>query len=940
MLGRYRETVRAWSDPAGRALLAVRLRPNHLTLMGLGVSLLAAAAFIAGRTRWAGVLLIVAGLFDLLDGSLARASGQVTPFGAFLDSVIDRYSDLVVLLGIVVLFARTPNERGALVAMAGLVGSVMVSYTKARAESIGVPCTIGFMERPERMLCLIVGALTDLLEPALWVLAVLANVTAVQRILFTRRSTRDVEIFRAVALGVCLAATPAASQPASEPPPSSTAPASAAPSAEAERSPSTPTTPETPGAPVSPGPTPPATSTPPAAGDATVTPPVPASPSKPVRTGGPPPDVERAWAQAVAEHQQGASAALVREFSTPAALESPVADHLRWVLADALERGGDVPGARVMAASIVERHPDSRLAPRALILAATLASREGDEAAAQASLKRLIESYPDAPELSEALYLLGMSAEARGQLEPAAQAYRQVMLLAPTSGYSSGASARLEVLTAAGTRLPELTMPQRIDRAERLLRGGVPSAATEEAERIVKEARDPGLVVRALRVVADGAARLGRYDAAAKAIDLAIPHAPPDLRPRLRLEQARFLSRTPQKERALTLYSTVSGAAAEAEASEALYQRARLLDDLDRAGEAETVYRSVATRYPAREVAGASLWRLGWLAYLKGDVRGAEQRWSRMLASPGGRSFRLGGLYWKGRAVEQLGRRDAANALYREVLTEAPRSYYGLLAGQRVPAPDPARVTVSLPSDPAEVLARDPGWARVDLLRRVGLVEEAWLELEDVVQRSVGDSARLYGFSSAYVQSERYHLALRILRRHFGALATTGDPALPRAFWEMLYPIGWRPEMTEAATRAGLDPFFVAAVVREESSYYPRAVSRAGARGLMQLMPATAQPMAEQSGMPFGGGDLLDDPRANLQLGTSFLASLMREFGDPRLALAAYNAGPRRARQWWQASKTTDLEAFVEQIPFDETRGYVKRVMLSWDEYRRLYRTP
>src|SRR5688500_15094549 len=124
MLGRYRESVRMWSDPVGRALFRLRLRPNHLTLFGLAVSLVAAGAFIAGSTRWAGVLLIVAGLFDVLDGSLARASGQVTPFGAFLDSVIDRYSDLVVLLGIVVLFARMPHARGALVAMAGLVGSV------------------------------------------------------------------------------------------------------------------------------------------------------------------------------------------------------------------------------------------------------------------------------------------------------------------------------------------------------------------------------------------------------------------------------------------------------------------------------------------------------------------------------------------------------------------------------------------------------------------------------------------------------------------------------------------------------------------------------------------------------------------------------------------------------------------------------------------------
>src|SRR4029453_3082536 len=117
---------------------------------------------------------------------------------------------------------RTPNERGALVAMAGLVGSVMVSYTKARAESIGVSCTVGFMERPERMICLIGGALLDLLEAALWVLAILANITAVHRILFTLRATRGVEILRVVALAGCLAAAPASAIGTELPPRSST----------------------------------------------------------------------------------------------------------------------------------------------------------------------------------------------------------------------------------------------------------------------------------------------------------------------------------------------------------------------------------------------------------------------------------------------------------------------------------------------------------------------------------------------------------------------------------------------------------------------------------------------------------------------------------------------------------------------------------------------
>jgi soluble lytic murein transglycosylase len=225
----------------------------------------------------------------------------------------------------------------------------------------------------------------------------------------------------------------------------------------------------------------------------------------------------------------------------------------------------------------------------------------------------------------------------------------------------------------------------------------------------------------------------------------------------------------------------------------------------------------------------------------------------------------------------------------------------------------------------------------VDLLRRLGLSDLALVELEDVVQRSAGDSVRLYGLTSAYLEDEHYHLALRIMRRNFAGLATTGHPALPRAFWEMLYPFAWRPEVEQAAQRAKVDPFLVAAVVREESNYDPRAVSRAGARGLMQLMPATAQPMVAGRGWVFREGDLLDEPAANIELGASYLGGLLREFGDPRLALAGYNAGPRRARQWWQARRNEDVEVFVEEIPFDETRFYVKRVMLSWEAYRRIY---
>jgi peptidoglycan lytic transglycosylase len=866
MLGRYREPLRSWTDPIGLALYRrLHLRPNHLTLIGLGVSLLAATAFCAARIRTGGVLLILAGLCDFFDGSLARASGQVSSFGAFLDSVIDRYSDLVVLLAIVVLYAQVPHTRGAIVAMAGLIGSMMVSYTKARAESIGVRCTVGMMERPERMICLIAGALLDLLEPALWVLAVLSNLTALQRIAFTWRATRDAALLRVVLAAVVLS-SPVAVVAESEAPGTLNEP-------------------------------------------------------------------ERKWAAAVDAYQQGDVEPLIREFGTDAAQDSVIGDHVRYLRAEALSRGNDLAAAREAALSVVERYPKSRLAPRALLLAATIDLRLDQDASAQTVLVRLINSYPNAAELPDALYLLAMTAEALGQLDAAALTYRDVRLLVPASGYADGASDRIAVLQAGGVRLPPLTPAQRVARAERLLKGNVPDAALSEAQTIADEVKEGAVVTRALRVVADSARNLRRYDVAARTMGLLVDRSSAERRPGLKLEQARLYVRAKDPARALTAIDSIAGAGTEAEKAEALYLKARVLEDLNRDAEAVTAYRGVATQFPSREAAAASLWRLGWLSWTKRDAASAQKSWTRLAELGSAGAYRLPALYWTGRAREQMGTAGATE-LYNQILAEAPRSYYGMLAAGRLGRTREGGVSgqIALPQEPREALADDASLARVVLLRRINLIDEAAFELEDAVQGAVSDPVRLYGMAGVYIEAERYHMALRIMRRHFQTLAATGDPSLPRAFWEMFYPYAWRDEMRDAAQRRGIDPYLVAAVVREESSYYPKATSPVGARGLMQLMPTTARLMSP-------GGDL-EDPGFNIELGTRFLAGLMREFNDPRLALAAYNAGPTRVRQWLSARRSDDIEAFVEQIPFDETRLYVKKVVLSWDEYRRIYAGP
>lgn len=176
-----------------RGLIALGVRPNYLTFIGLMVNGVAAALLAAGRFRMAGLVITLAAVFDLVDGRVARESNQVTRFGGFFDSVIDRYSDLVLLMGLLVYYASINRFFYIILTAVAMTGCVMVSYTRARAENIIPKCKVGFMERPERIVLFIIASLFERWAPVLWVIAVLANVTVIHRIIYTRQEARRLE---------------------------------------------------------------------------------------------------------------------------------------------------------------------------------------------------------------------------------------------------------------------------------------------------------------------------------------------------------------------------------------------------------------------------------------------------------------------------------------------------------------------------------------------------------------------------------------------------------------------------------------------------------------------------------------------------------------------------------------------------------------------------
>src|SRR5438105_4999458 len=167
-----------------------RINPNILTFIGFSINVVAAYLFAYGYFRWAAATIFLAAIFDLTDGPVARLTKRVTPFGGFIDSVLDRYSDLILLIGLLIYYGRINRFWYVSLVAVAMIGSVMTSYTRARAENLIHSCKVGFLERPERIVLILIGALFNRMAPVLWAIVVLSNITVIHRVLHTYHESR------------------------------------------------------------------------------------------------------------------------------------------------------------------------------------------------------------------------------------------------------------------------------------------------------------------------------------------------------------------------------------------------------------------------------------------------------------------------------------------------------------------------------------------------------------------------------------------------------------------------------------------------------------------------------------------------------------------------------------------------------------------------------
>ena len=361
---------------------------------------------------------------------------------------------------------------------------------------------------------------------------------------------------------------------------------------------------------------------------------------------------------------------------------------------------------------------------------------------------------------------------------------------------------------------------------------------------------------------------------------------------------------------------------------------ALLWDGEGRAERARPLFASLARGGSPRS--RSALWWLGWDAYRAGRYDAARTHFGKLARRERSLERELRARYWGARAAEQQGR-DGASEEFAALARDYPLTYYGWRAGQRADvAPEPVAAADAEVARGASTFApRD--LARPRILLEAGRVSAARAELGRLFVRAETLADRLL-LADLYANAGDFHRAQRIIAGRYSSTLARAPDAESIELWWHAWPAPF-PESVREATRAraGLEPSLVYAIMREESGYRPEVRSIAGAFGLMQLMPDTATRVAARDAVAAFEVDDLFDPAMNIRLGAAYLHELLGTFeGRASAAIGSYNAGPHRIERWL-ADGPADDDEWVEAIPYEQTRTYVKKVLRSVHAYRVLY---
>ena len=356
--------------------------------------------------------------------------------------------------------------------------------------------------------------------------------------------------------------------------------------------------------------------------------------------------------------------------------------------------------------------------------------------------------------------------------------------------------------------------------------------------------------------------------------------------------------------------------------------------------DAAQVFRELYESFPTGSRAERAAWKHGWWSYKNGEHAETVRVFEAAAKTFPRSDYRPSFLYWAARSHGKLGASEQADARLRLVFTDYGNSYYGRLAGRQLPQNARTAATAGvIPASrtPAAESTPLPTERLIQLLLTNGLYDDALNEIR-FAQREWGTSPALEATSAwAYNRKGDLRRGITLMRRAYPQFLTAAGDALPTEILQIIFPLTYWDSIRKHATARNLDPYLVAALIAQESTFDPKARSAANAWGLMQLVPATGRRLARSLGIRRFSTTMLTDPETNIRLGTLHFSRLVEQFGGAHYALASYNAGENRVVRWKAERPGIDQDEFIDDIPFPETQNYVKRILGTAEDYRALY---
>jgi len=581
--------------------------------------------------------------------------------------------------------------------------------------------------------------------------------------------------------------------------------------------------------------------------------------------------------------------------------------------------------AAAKAATIPQIYPSSQLVRRAEKLRLDSFVAAGDYPGALKVSQAFIEKYVSGSDAVDALFVSGQSCEATGDKSAAAQIYRSIWLNNPVAPQAKKSLERLKELEKGGVVVSPFTAEELLRRASALSARNEYYQSLQTLQSISLEGQPAAVIDRVVLRTGLNHYRLRSWISAEKSLAKAAASNSPSIRSEARFWRAKALERLEHNERAFTAFMELAAEGPKNEfADDALMEVAGLRKNMGNFAEAARLYEQVGKAFPESKFIGRATWEGGWCRYLNGEYPVAAAAFKALLKDD---NLREKVLYWLGRSLENSGNAEAGD-YFTTLLGEYPAGFYATwyreqrgIKDTREPLARAAVIDAAIPA----------AYEKARLLASLGMVDEARCETAAVRKKNGGKKGQFPGLARLYLEMGDYSSAISLFMEN--RPLKWEKETLP--LWTAGYPMVYTGQVTQHTANT-LSESLIYALIRAESCFLPNVKSSAGAIGLMQLMPATAKVTAREKGS-FNPARLTV-PDYNIMLGTRHLRSLLKGFdGDVVYSVAAYNAGTTAVERWRKKLKGLKKDEFIECIPYQETRDYVKKVYASAVTYRQLY---